>query len=322
MSTRRILITGGLGFIGQALLRSLPANGWQVRILDNLTNQSISVEAARQLGAEVVVGDITDRNVCASATKGCDAVVHLAGQTYVAKSVAEPFVDLEINGVGTLNLLEACRASATGTFVAASSNAIAGAHPPPFNEQALASPLSPYGCSKLLMEAYCHAYAHTHRIRTVALRFSNVYGPGSWRKGSVVASFLRRMLEDKPLTIHGDGLQSRDFLYIDDIVQAINLALEHGPAGSCFCIGSGQRTTILDLATELSRLANRSGRCKVMLSHEPPRVGDTRENWSDIALARRILGFAPTVDLQTGLAQTFDWFVDHGREQQQVERRA
>jgi len=304
-----------LGFIGQALLSALDKSEWQVRILDNLTNQSISVETASALGAEVLVGDIVDLAACMEATKDCDVVVHLAAQTYVAKSVAEPFVDLAINGTGPLNLLEACRHSGTGVFVAASSNAVAGTHPPPFAEDALTKPLSPYGCTKLLMEAYCHAYAHTHGIRTVALRFSNVYGPGSWRKGSVVATFLRQILQGEAVIIHGDGEQTRDFLHIDDIVQAILRAIEHGPAGSCFCIGSGERTTILELTDHLMRLVMKAGNGVVGLKHEPPREGDIKDNWSDIALARRVLGFSPTIGLEAGLEQTYEWFITHGRHQ-------
>lgn len=311
MKNARIFITGGLGFVGQALLHRLIDDGNHIRILDNLTNPSISRETAEAMGVEVIVGDITDPAACREAAEGRDVLVHLAAQTYVAKSVAEPHIDLQINGIGSLNLLEACREAGVGVVVAASSNAVAGTHPPPFNETALTKPLSPYGCSKLAMESYLHAYAHTHGIRTVALRFANVYGPGSWRKGSVVASFIRSMLSGQGITIHGDGTQTRDFLHIDDIVNAIVGAMDVGPAGSCFCIGSGTRTEIADLASRLVALAEGTPGVSTQLHYAPPRIGDIKDNWSDIALAERELGFRTTVGLDSGLRQTYEWFVEN-----------
>jgi len=311
LRTKRVLITGGLGFVGQAFLQRQIHLGNLVRILDNMSNPSISRKSAELLGAEVLEGDIVDANVCREAVSGCDVVVHLAAQTYVAKSVGDPIHDMEINGIGSLNLLEASRQSGVQVIVAASSNAVAGGYPPPFSESAITKPISPYGCSKLAMEAYLHAYAHTHGIRTVALRFSNVYGPGSWRKGSVVASFLKNLLAGKGVTIHGDGIQTRDFLFIGDIVNAIALAIERGQPGSCFCIGSGTRTEILDLANRLAVLARQRSGLTTPIQHEESRVGDIKDNWSDISLARAMLGFSPSVDLNSGLKQTYDWFVEN-----------
>lgn len=311
MKNARIIISGGLGFVGQALLHRLIDDGNHIRILDNLTNPSISREAAESMGVEVIVGDITDPAACRDAAEGRDVLVHLAAQTYVAKSVVEPHIDLQINGIGSLNLLEACRDAGVGVVVAASSNAVAGRHPPPFNETALTEPLSPYGCSKLAMESYLHAYAHTHGIRTVALRFANVYGPGSWRKGSVVASFIRSMLSGQGITIHGDGRQTRDFLYIEDIAKAIIGAMDVGPLGSCFCIGSGTRTEIIDLADRLASLAVGTEHANTRIHYEEARIGDIKENWSDIALAQRVLGFQPTIDLDHGLRKTYEWFLEH-----------
>ncbi len=311
MKNARILVTGGLGFVGQALVYRLIKDGNHIRILDNLTSASITSEAAEEMGAEVIVGDIIDIKACRKAVEGRDVLVHLAAQTYVAKSVAQPNNDLQINAIGSLNLLEACRDAGVGVVVAASSNAVAGTHPPPFNETALTKPLSPYGCSKLAMESYLHAYAHTHGIRTVALRFANVYGPGSWRKGSVVASFIRSMLSGQGITIYGDGLQTRDFLHIDDIVNAVVSALDAGAKGSCFCIGSGTRTEIVDLAERLVVLAEGTPGANTQVHYAPPRIGDIKDNWSEIDLAQRKLGFRPTVELNRGLRQTYDWFVKH-----------
>lgn len=321
-SRKRVLITGGLGFIGQALTRAMIRGNWTVRILDNLTNPSIPPDTARAIGAEVILGDITDSAVCMEAVKRCNAVVHLAGQTYVTHSVSEPYIDLAINGAGSLNLLEASRQTGVETFIAASSNAVAGLHPPPFNELALPRPLSPYGCSKLLMESYCHAYAKMYNIRTVALRFSNIYGPGSWRKGSVVATFMRQALKGEPITVHGDGQQTRDFLFIDDIVLAIDSAMEKGPAGSCFCIASGTRTRIMDLVREIEHLAQEVRGVTLDVRYGPNRDGDIKDNWSDISSAQRVLGFSPSEKLPPGLVKTFSWFISEWLPRYQAEYQA
>jgi len=311
MRNKKILITGGLGFVGQALARKLKDTGNHVKILDDLSNASLLLEMAEEAGFEVVVGDIEDQQLCDEVCFGQDVVVHLAAQTYVAKSVEEPHIDLTTNGIGTLNMLESSCRSGVKVFVAASSNAVSGNYPPPFNEGASTRPLSPYGCSKLLVESYLHAYAHTRGMRTVALRFSNVYGPGSWRKGSVVASFIRNILSNSSVTIYGDGNQTRDFIHVDDIATAITCSIERAPPGSCYCIGSGQRTAILSLAIQLQELAKDFSGISVEFVHDKPRLGDIRENWSDITFAKRDLQFNPVTALSVGLGQTYEWFLEN-----------
>lgn len=307
--TGPVLITGGLGFIGQAVTRSLCTDGVAVRILDNLSHASITAEQARALGAEVVMGDVVDREACRAAAAGARAVIHLAAQTYIVRSLQDPHFDLDVNGRGTLNLLEAARLESAGNFVFASTNAVAGIAAPPFSEHAALHPLSPYGCTKLLGEAYCAAYARCHGLRSVSLRFSNVFGPGSWRKGSVVATFIREALTGEPVTIDGDGGQTRDFLFIDDLVTAIRLALHEPPAGEVFCIGSGRATTISNLVTRLDRRYREWSSRPLAVRHGPPRKGDIRDNWSDVSKAVRLLGYQPRVDLDEALERTFDWFV-------------
>jgi len=304
-----VLITGGLGFIGQAVTRSLRADGVAVRILDNGSNSSITAEQARALGAEVVMGDVTDREACRAAAGGARAILHLAAQTYVIRSLQDPHFDLDVNGRGTLNLLEAARLESAGTFVFASTNAVAGIAAPPFSEDAALHPLSPYGCTKLLGEVYCAAYASCHGLRSVSLRFSNVFGPGSWRKGSVVATFIRRALMNEPVTVDGDGGQTRDFLFIDDLVAAIRLTLHESPAGEVFCIGSGRATTITELVASLDRRYRAWSGRPLAIRHGPPRMGDIRDNWSDVSKAARLLGYQPQADLDQALEQTFDWFI-------------
>lgn len=307
--TGPVLITGGLGFIGQAVTHSLRADGVAVRILDNLSNPSITPEQARALGAEVVIGDVVEREVCRAAAGGAWAILHLAAQTYVLRSLQDPYFDLDVNGRGTLNLLEAARLGSARVFVFASTNAVAGIAVPPFSEDAALHPLSPYGCTKLLGEAYCAAYASCHGLRSVSLRFSNVFGPGSWRKGSVVATFIRQALMGEPITVDGDGGQTRDFLFIDDLVAAIRLALHEPPAGEVFCIGAGHPTTITELLARLDRRYRAWSGQPLAIRHGPPRKGDIRDNWSDVSKAVRLLGYQPRVDLDQALERTFDWFL-------------
>ncbi|WIM05113.1 MAG: NAD-dependent epimerase/dehydratase family protein [Candidatus Nitricoxidivorans perseverans] len=310
MADRQVLISGGLGFIGQALMAPLLADGVRVRVLDDLSNPSIPPEVARGMGAEVIVGNIADKDACFQAAEGVAGIVHLAAQTYVARSIEDPWSDLRINGQGTLNLLEAARRCGVEHFVLASSNAVAGTAQPPFSEEARLNPLSPYGCTKLLAESYCGVYARTHGVRTVALRFSNIFGPGSWRKGSVVATFIRKALQGEPVVVDGDGRQTRDFLYIDDLVAAIRLAMERAPAGEVFCIGAGRATTIAEVVGELDRIYSSWAGKPMMIEHGPPRLGDIRDNWSDISKAGRLLGFSPDRPLGVAMEQTFGWFVE------------
>lgn len=302
------LLTGGLGFIGQALARRLLADGWRVRVLDNLTNPSVTPEIMSDMGVEVVEGDIRNREDCEVAVSGVDAVIHLAAQTNVLNSVADPFNDLDINGAGVLNMLDALKQAGGKRFVFASSNAMVGIKPPPMSEDLLPAPLAPYGCTKLLGESYCHAYHALYGMYTVALRFANVYGPGSMKKGSVVAKMIKTALDGKPLVVFGDGEQTRDFIYIDDIVSALVQALTMDVGGDVFCIGTGQETTVNELVDRLKKLLEPDLGFSVEVGYEPARNGEIERNYSDISKAKRMLVFQPETGLEEGLAQTWNWF--------------
>ena len=223
------LITGGCGFIGTSLIRNLQnEGGHQVRVLDNLstgTRDDLALVCDFQEviegsikdgpeGIELVVGDILDEQLAQTVAQGVDVIVHLAANTGVGPSVEDPRADCNANVLGTFNYLEAARLNGIKRFVFASSGAPAGEVEPPIHEELPPHPVSPYGASKLAGEGYCSAYARSFGVDTVALRFGNVYGPGSVHKNSVVAKFIRLALEKKPLEIFGDGTQTLSLIHI------------------------------------------------------------------------------------------------------------
>jgi UDP-glucose 4-epimerase len=298
----KILVTGGCGFIGANLVPMLLEHGYRVRVLDNLGVGS--AETLDGLNVELQVGDVRDPQAVADAVRGVDGVVHLAAHTSVVDSQREPLLDFEINALGTLNLLLACRAQGVGRFIFASSNAPVGETTPPIDESKPPHPLSPYGASKLSGEGYCSAFYGSYGLGTVALRFANVYGPCSSHKTSVVAQFIRRLQSNEPLVIYGDGKQTRDFIYVADLCRAIFLALEADVSGEVFQIATGTETSILDLAQRLQAISGRS----VGIQFVGARAGEIVKNYSNIEKAKKVLGFAPAVNLDLGLSQTCIWF--------------
>ena len=238
---------------------------------------------------------------------GVDAVVHLAARAGIPDSVTDPIGTFEANVSQTLGLLDAARLSGVGRFVFASSNAAAGDHPPPADETDLPHPASPYGASKLAGEAYCQAYAATYGLAACALRFSNAYGPFSLHKKSVVAAWMRAALAGEPITINGDGEQTRDFVYVDDLAAAVVAALDapaDALAGEIFQAGTGRETTVNELAKAIGRAAGRP----LEIRHGPDRPGDVRSNVSRVDKAASRLGYRAVVDLEEGLARTARWY--------------
>jgi UDP-glucose 4-epimerase len=261
------------------------------------------------LALEIVEGDILDTGTIARAVEGMDGIVHLAAQTGVPGSLADPHHDCETNVFGTLNMLEAARHGDIRRFVFASSNAPLGRQPPPATEDKAPLPISPYGASKLAGEGYCLAYQGSWGLGTVVLRFANVYGPYSAHKSSVVAKFFKDMLSEREITIDGDGMQTRDFVYVDDLCRAILLALESEVSGEVFQIATGEETSILELAEAVQEVTGRS----VEAEHGPPRQGDIRKNYSAVGKVERVLGWQPEVDLGQGLRLTWDWLSAYRR---------
>lgn len=325
---RKWLITGGCGFIGSSLIRSLMRSGdSRVRVIDSLcvgTRDDLaaacrfSEEDPDRLSAEswssgepcqLVVGDIGNLDIANQLCAGADVVVHLAANAGVAQSVQDPRFDCLTNVVGTLNYLEASRRNNVKRFIFASSGAAVGECEPPIDEQKVSRPVSPYGASKSAGEGYCSAYYRTYGLETVCLRFGNVYGPGSKHKSSVVAKFIKQILNGEALEIYGDGGQSRDYLYIDDLVKAVLAASEReSVGGEVFQIATSRETTVLELLEKLRRIAKSQGRDDVKVSHLAPRTGDVRRNFSDTGKAARMLGWGASTSLDAGLRNTFDSF--------------
>ncbi len=304
----RLLVTGGLGFVGANLAAALvERSGMRLRILDNGSVGSVRGPLADRR-IEVQRGDILDVHAVAAAASGVDAIVHLAAATGVVESFRDPRAHWRANVDGTLLLLEAARAAGVRRFVFASSNAVVGAQPSPLDEAMAARPISPYGAGKLAGEALCAAWAHAFGLETVSLRFSNVYGPHSEHKGSVVAAFLGRARAGGGLVVHGDGSQTRDFLHVEDLCESIRLALDRGRPGSVLHIGSGQETPIAALAKKVSRLVEADLGVAVPIEFAPARPGDVPRNCASIARARAELGYAPGVGLDEGLERTWAWF--------------
>ena len=300
--TQRVLVTGGAGFIGANLVRMLLADGKQVRVLDTL--EICGDTLLTGLSVDLHQGDILDTSAVAAACEQVDTVVHLAAQTGVQGSIEDPHRDREVNVTGTLNLLEAAREHQIPRFIFSSSNAPLGRQPPPASENKAPLPMSPYGASKLAGEGYCLAYHGSWGLGTVVLRFANVYGPYSAHKGSVVAKFMQRIQAGQAIQIDGDGSQTRDFIYVEDLCKAVLAAMDGKAVGEVFQIATGVETSISTLTESLSALSGNA----FNIHHGPTRRGDIQKNFSQVSKAERLLGWRPTVPFRKGLQQTWDWF--------------
>jgi UDP-glucose 4-epimerase len=306
---KSMLITGGAGFIGANLLRSLPRLGPHIRVLDDLS--SGRAQDVDTLPVKLIVGDIRDRQLVDDLMAGVRIVISLAAHTGVVQSVENPHDDMSVNVAGTLNLLEAAVRHQVERFIFASTGgAIVGEVEPPVHEDLPPRPLSPYGAGKLAGEGYCSAFWGSYGLKTVPLRFSNIYGPFSYHKGSVIAEFFRRIQEGRELTIFGDGEQTRDFLYVEDLCRAIGRALTADlPFGRPLQLGTGRETSV-NAAVEMMRQVLGDRRFPPV-RHALARPGEVRRNFVDISRAGKYLDFHPTTDLLTGLQQTWQWFEEN-----------
>jgi len=299
----RILITGGAGFVGVNLCRHLKQGGHSVACYDNFSTGSIA--DARLAGFdEVIEADVLDRPRMADAAAGADAIIHLAAQAGVQSSIEDPWNDAEQNVLGTLSALLAARDNNIPRFVFASSAAPLGGEGFPANESCLTRPISPYGASKTAGEAYCSAFAGSFGMHATALRFSNLYGPFSYRKGSVVAHFMRSALRGEPLQINGSGQQTRDFLYVGDLVVMIGALITHQNPLRLYQLGSNTETTIMELIQLMGETFGRP----LETFRADPLPGDIARSLCDTSLARRDLDIGELVTLSEGLAKTRAWF--------------
>lgn len=327
------LVTGGCGFIGSSFVRSLVKEGGHtLRVVDNLSVgtredlaaacefvESTAAEVGRMpdspgsVPVELVAGDILDEELARWVCEGADVIVHLAANTGVAPSVEDPRRDCLANVIGILNYLEAARHREVKRFVFASSGAAVGEVEPPIHEEMPPHPVSPYGASKLSGEAYCSAYFRTFGIETVALRFGNVYGPGSNHKSSAVAKFIKRAMNKEVLEIYGDGTQTRDFIYIEDLIRAIRLAATvEGVGGEVFQIATNAETAVQEMVEKLLPIMSEAGIGEAEVCYTSPRKGDVMRNYSDTSKARRMLGWQSEVTLDEGLRRTVEWFIGEG----------
>jgi UDP-glucose 4-epimerase len=303
----KTLITGGCGFVGSNLIRQIFARnaGDRIVVLDNETMGS-----PRDLphGAiEYHKGDICDRGAVSRAVAGCETIIHLAANTRVIESIADPTLNFEVNVRGSFNILLAARDEGIKQVVMASTGgAILGDVEPPVHEGMVPQPAAPYGASKLASEGYGHAFAGSYGMRVTALRFSNVYGPLSYRKGSAVAHFFKQILDRQPIVVYGDGSQVRDFVFVDDLCGGILQAVDAKALG-VFQLGSGKPTTVNELLDEMKRIVP-SGRWPEV-RYESWRAGEVRRTWCDISKSASAFDYRPATPLAKGLSETWDWFL-------------
>ncbi|MCF8052736.1 MAG: SDR family oxidoreductase [Desulfobacterales bacterium] len=307
--TRRALVTGGAGFIGSHLVDALVEDGWQVAVLDNLSTGRTENLAQSHGRIEFVEGDIRDRKLVESVAKGCTAVFHQAAVVSVPLTVQDPVGSAEVNEIGTLNVLEACRRQKVNSVVLASSCAVYGDDPEvPKKEDMPARPSSPYAVQKLAGEYYAGVFSSLYGISAVCLRYFNVYGPRqdpSSPYAGVISIFMDRAVKKLPPTIHGDGDQYRDFIFVKDVVRANLLAASAtDAAGKVFNIGTGRQVTIKDLWEQFSKISGYAAAPE----YGSARDGDIRESLADTGKANGELGFEPEVSFEDGLAAAFRWF--------------
>jgi UDP-glucose 4-epimerase len=303
-----VLVTGGAGFVGATLVRRLTEAGHPVRVFDNFSTGDPAHLAG--VDADVVKGDIRDAGALDAALAGADSVVHLAAAGSVVMSVTDPVGNFEANVVGTFRVLEAARRAGVERVVQASTGgALIGDATPPVSEDSLPKPISPYGASKLAGEGYAHAFAAAYGLRTVALRFANVYGPWSERKTGVMTRYFRAIQAGEPLVIYGDGSSSRDYTHVSDISRAIELSLDKDvPGGTVLHVASGVETRVADLA-RLSCAA--AGVPDHPVEYQQARAGEVNRNFASYDRAEQMLGYAPAVTLEAGIGDTWDWFQEH-----------
>ncbi len=301
------LITGGAGFIGSHIVRRLLREGGKVRVVDNLVTGDLERLSDVRSAIEFLQGDLADPQVCEQALAGVDYVLHQAAIPSVQRSIKDPVATNRANITATLNLLESARKAGIKRFVyAASSSAYGDTEVLPKREAMAANPLSPYALQKLVGEHYCRLYYQLFGLETVCLRYFNVFGPGqdpNSEYSAVIPKFISRLLKKDRLTVFGDGEQSRDFTYVENVVEA-NLQALQAPdtAGKLFNIGCGERITLNRLIEELEAILQ----IKAQVDYLAPRPGDVRHSLADITLARTILGYNPRVSLEEGLQRTVD----------------
>jgi len=300
-----VLVTGGAGFIGSHLVKSLVGKGWDVVVLDDFSSGKMkNLERLKGSGSlKTVKGDIRDRKVVGEVLDGVDAVFHLAAFVDPAGSVEKPLETNDINVNGTLNVLDGCVKNRVGKFIFVSSAGVYGdGNPLPLRETHDLRPVSPYTASKISGEYYCKMFFDCYGVSSVILRFFNVYGPGQGANqyAGVITKFVNSGLRGEPLTIYGDGTQTRDFINVEDVVAALLKALDFKSSRTeVFNVCTGKPVSINDLASLVREVLGKN----LEVVHVEPRVGDVLHSYGDPAKAKNVLGFEARTGFEKGLAE-------------------
>ena len=291
-----ILVTGGAGFIGKYLVKSLLEKGNSVTIFDDFSNSTKeSISSLIEMGVKIIEGDITKPLEIINAVKDHEIVIHLAAKISVSESISNPLQTYRVNVEGTKNILTACEKNNVKKLIAASSAAVYGEGNPnvKLTEEAELKPISPYGQSKVKMESVIKEFESKHDINCIMLRFFNIYGVGQTSEyAGVITKFLERIAHGKSLEIFGDGLQTRDFVAIDDIISSINDGILNGKSGT-YNIGNGKSSTIKDLAELMISISGK----RLEITYTDSLKGDIRNSQADISLAKKEIKYSPKFDL-------------------------
>jgi nucleoside-diphosphate-sugar epimerase len=305
----RYLVTGGAGFIGSNITDELIRRGHEVVVLDDLsTGKEANLKGVRNK-IDFRTGSITDLKTVQSACRGMDYVVHLAARTSVPKSVVDPIETNRVNIDGTLNVLVAARDAKVRRFVYAASSSAYGETPTlPKVETMPPAPISPYGITKYVGELYAQVFGRVYGLENASVRYFNVFGPRqdpTSQYSGVLSRFMLAVTKGEPPVVYGDGEQSRDFTYIDNVVDETLRACEaSGASGKVFNGGTGARITLNEVLKLLEKITGK----KIQAKYEPPRAGDIRDSQADISLARKVLGYEPRVFFEEGLRRTWEWY--------------
>ena len=308
-----VLVTGGAGFVGSHLVRRLVGQGRRVRVLDDLSTGRMANLAGCEHQIEFVAGDLRRPEDVAAAARDTELVFHLGALPSVPRSIEDPRTTLAVNIEGTLNVLLAALEAGSARVVLASSSSVYGdAGPLPRVETTRPVPLSPYAVSKLAAEGLCASFSRARRLQTVCLRYFNVFGPGqdpASPYAAVVPRFMSAIAAGRAIEIDGSGEQTRDFTYVDDVVDAnLRAATADLPAGSVLNVAAGRATTVNRLADSVGDALG----CEVRRSHRPARPQEVEHSWADVARARDWLGHASRIELDEGLRRTAATFAPTG----------
>jgi nucleoside-diphosphate-sugar epimerase len=305
----RYLVTGGAGFIGSNIVDELVQRGHEAVVLDDLSAGKESNLADVRGKIDLRIGSVTDLAAVQSACHGADYVIHLAARTSVPRSVENPIETNRVNTDGTLNVLVAARDAKVRRFVYAASSSAYGETPTlPKTEAMRPDPISPYGITKYVGELYAQVFGRAYGLENVCVRYFNVFGPRqdpTSQYSGVLSRFMLAVIEGRPPVVYGDGEQSRDFTFIENIVDETLRACEaKGASGMVFNGGTGARITLNQVLKLLEKITDK----KIQAKYEPPRTGDIRDSQADVSLARKVLGYEPRVHFEVGLQRTWQWY--------------